>query len=470
MDGDYILENCYNVATTYRDKKAKVANATFQTIFKWERSFAVSDSKAVAPFGYGIPVPTRGRYLIRAHFAEIEFQKPGQRVFGLAIDGKTEFDYMDLVAQKGFSKAFVYEKQMDITSGSVQITLIPRKSDPKFSAVEVILMEAAPTPAPVPPPTTAPVKPPVSAPVAPPVSVSVPVPVAQPVSAPAPTSTGSLPWLETFSQPDGTKIRTGTISWTASRTTGNFDVRNGALRIQDNGSEAVLTTGEISISETMVYVSVDVLSQGNLEAFQDYVQLYAKVDGGSEVMIGQKLGNQAPTATITGTIRGGSKLVLVIRAFVSHSSEEYFIDNLSVSSSLPAPVSAPVQAPVPAPMPVPLPAPVPVPVPTPVTVPIPAPVPGTVGVQPIRINIGGGATPYVDTNGKLWQSDTFVSGSTYGSNCTGVDPIAATADDALFCSSRWFGPTDTSVMSIPIVTPGQYTVRLLFAELVRYMM
>jgi len=448
MDGDYILENCYNVATTYRDKKAKVANATFQTIFKWERSFAVSDSKAVAPFGYGIPVPTRGRYLIRAHFAEIEFQKPGQRVFGLAIDGKTEFDYMDLVAQKGFSKAFVYEKQMDITSGSVQITLIPRKSDPKFSAVEVILMEASPTPAPVPPPTTAPVKPPVSAPVAPPVSVPlpVPVPVAQPVSAPAPTSTGSLPWLETFSQPDGTKIRTGAISWTANRTTGNFDVRNGALRVQDNGSEAVLTTGEIRISGT-IYVSVDVLSQGNLEAFQDYVQLYAKVDSGSEVMIGQKLGNQAPTATITGTIRSGSKLVLVIRAFVSHSSEEYFIDNLSVSSS-------PAPAPVPVPMPVP----------------VPAPVPGTVGVQPIRINVGGGGAPYVDTNGKIWQSDTFVSGSKYGSNCTGVDPIAATAEDALFCSSRWFGPTASRVMSIPIATPGQYTVRLFFAELVRYSM
>jgi len=311
---------------------------------------------------------------------------------------------LDLVATVGPKTAYIIDLTVAATA-SVSVELRPVKENPLISAIEVIPKGPAPAPGPAP--------------------------------VPAPSPAGSLPWLETFQQADGTKVDTGATSWTATRSTGTFGVQTGALHVKGGGPEAVLMTGNINTSGTSsVTVSLDVLSKGNLEVNQDYVRLYAKVDNKPEVLIGEKLGQQVTTTTISGTINTGNQLVLVIRAYVSATAEEYFVDNLAVSPKQPSPV-----APVPSP-----PSPVPPPAPTPQS-----------GQSAIFINCGGG--DYTDTQGNVWKADTpFVSGGKLYS--TG-SAIAGTDDDKLYQTERW----GVMTYQIPIAL-GEYEVQLHFAEIV----
>ena len=63
------------------------------------------------------------------------------------------------------------------------------------------------------------------------------------------------------------------------------------LVVNDAGTEGILTTGSIDISEGPVNISLDLWSDGNLES-DDYVKLYKKEDDGPETLIGSKTGNQ----------------------------------------------------------------------------------------------------------------------------------------------------------------------------------
>ena len=144
-------------------------------------------------------------------------------------------------------------------------------------------------------------------------------------------TTRGLPWIEQFSQANGTKTGVGATTWQAIRSPGIMSVQNGKLVINGAGSVGVLTTGTIDISSGPVKISLDLISQGALETNQDYVRLYKKVNGGAEVLVGEKLGNQ-PATIITGNSITGSTLQLVIRSYVSAGDEFYYLDNLSVSA------------------------------------------------------------------------------------------------------------------------------------------
>lgn len=141
-----------------------------------------------------------------------------------------------------------------------------------------------------------------------------------------------LPWLETFSQANGTKTNPAPTSWQAVRSTGIMEVRNGKLTINGGSAVGVLTTGVMNIANKSVTVSLDLVSQGALETNQDYIRFYKKVNGGAEVLIGEKKGNQTATV-ISGTAITGNTLQLVIRGFVSASDEYYYLDNLQVQGT-----------------------------------------------------------------------------------------------------------------------------------------
>jgi hypothetical protein len=153
-----------------------------------------------------------------------------------------------------------------------------------------------------------------------------------------------LPWIETFNDlPNGSQSDNGDTPWSLTQNGGTFAVQtlvspNKALVIND--SEGSFTTGTIdTLGVTEVDVSLEVFSTGPLETNQDYVRLYAVVDDGPEVLIGEKVGIQSTTTTITGSISSGNSLVLVILAFVSWNDEFYTMDNLSVTSTAPAPTT-----------------------------------------------------------------------------------------------------------------------------------
>jgi len=96
-----------------------------------------------------------------------------------------------------------------------------------------------------------------------------------------PSTFNTVPWLEDFTLADGTKTDYGITSWTATRGTGLFEIRQNSLIINDNGDEGVFNTGVINISDGPVNVSLDVKSEGVLDLGQDYVKFFKKVDGGN---------------------------------------------------------------------------------------------------------------------------------------------------------------------------------------------
>lgn len=167
------------------------------------------------------------------------------------------------------------------------------------------------------------------------VPTSVPPPISHPAEAPDETtpyfdSQSAIPWVETFSKPDGTIADYGSTGWTATRLFGRFGVESGYLVLDGGGSVGVLETAPIDISSAgAVDVSLHVSSEGPLEVHQDYVQVFVQVDGGDEQNIGQVKGQEAGT-TITGRDIVGNSLVVIVRAYVSWQKEFYHIDQLSV--------------------------------------------------------------------------------------------------------------------------------------------
>ncbi len=135
------------------------------------------------------------------------------------------------------------------------------------------------------------------------------------------------PWLETFTLANGTKTDGPPTSWTATRSSGLFQVSGNRLMINQGSAEGVFETAEISISGGSVRVSLDVQSQGVDSA--DYVKFYKIVDGGATVQIGQTI-NGGITNTMVGTNIAGSKLKLRVDTKVSYGNEYYFFDNLKV--------------------------------------------------------------------------------------------------------------------------------------------
>ena len=164
----------------------------------------------------------------------------------------------------------------------------------------------------------------------------------------------SLLWIEDFSLQDGAKYDDGATSWVTSCTTettsgttscapentGVFEVKDGELMLNGGETLGVLTTAAINISgHDKVEVSLDLYSQGDLEGggdLRDYVELYVKVDNNEEELLQDKdgsQGSQTSPKTISKKVNledDSSKLVVIIKAFVSGNSKYYFLDNLRV--------------------------------------------------------------------------------------------------------------------------------------------
>lgn len=154
---------------------------------------------------------------------------------------------------------------------------------------------------------------------------------------------GTLPWVEDFDLPDKTQVDAGPTAWTAERDTLPFWVEEGQFVIYDDiGSGDVVgtfTTGEIDISSAQsVTVTLDVSASSGLDDGQDYVKLYAIVDGGDPMLLDSvdaytHEGLQFAVGEVV-TLRGGgisgSTLQLMIKSFVSFNTEFYYMDDLSV--------------------------------------------------------------------------------------------------------------------------------------------
>ena len=90
-------------------------------------------------FAFGVPVPS-GSYLVRLHFAELNKNGAGLRVFDVNIEGGanelTGFDVWTQAA--GINKAIVREFTTTVTDGTLNIQFIRQVENAKISAIEIL--------------------------------------------------------------------------------------------------------------------------------------------------------------------------------------------------------------------------------------------------------------------------------------------------------------------------------------------
>ena len=166
------------------------------------------------------------------------------------------------------------------------------------------------------------------------------------VSAPVP-SDDVIPWLENFTGlPDGTTSESETSSdWSLNGTTnggGNylFEVSSEQLEARHLTEEVSFQSAAIDISSaTAVEISLDLTQGGGMEG-DDYVKLYYKVDGGSEVLadeVSDDLSSSPYQLSVSNI--AGSTLEVIIKMNNNGWGESWIVDNISVQSTSSTPVT-----------------------------------------------------------------------------------------------------------------------------------
>jgi hypothetical protein len=162
--------------------------------------------------------------------------------------------------------------------------------------------------------------------------------------------TASVFWNENFSSlSNGTTTDTGSTPWSLSSTgltsSSVFSVQSSEFKVSNStaSGEGVWRSGTIDITgKTSVSIAVDIRNSvltgaemNNSGSSLDYLRIYYKLNGGSEVLFSESLGaiNNNSTANTTVSIGSlsGTNLQVVIRARATGSDEFYYFDNVKVS-------------------------------------------------------------------------------------------------------------------------------------------
>lgn len=84
---------------------------------------------------YRFDVPA-GNYQIDLMFAEMKFGKPGERVFGVKVNGQSVLEDLDLAKDPGFQQAFIKQCRVN-SSGGITIEFSAIKGKPVLSGVRI---------------------------------------------------------------------------------------------------------------------------------------------------------------------------------------------------------------------------------------------------------------------------------------------------------------------------------------------
>ncbi|MFS4448772.1 PKD domain-containing protein [Maribacter sp. 2307UL18-2] len=144
FDGtDWIADDYFNSGSTFPNP-IPIANTENDQLYQTERFKAGSNSLI-----YEIPVQFAGAYNVDLHFAELFFGVPGDgasggvgsRIFNVDVEnGQGQLTNYDIVAAAGGSATAIIEdfKSINVTDGSLTITLTSVVENPKISGIGVI--------------------------------------------------------------------------------------------------------------------------------------------------------------------------------------------------------------------------------------------------------------------------------------------------------------------------------------------
>ena len=122
-----------------------IANTLEDRIYCTQRYYTAASVKAQ----YNVPVRTgtTGRYEIQLHFAEIYHVLPNQRVFNVFVEGALIVSNLDIFQRVGSNTSYIVSTRQDVSDGYVTIDFTSTIGQPFLSAVEVVEISTAPTPA-----------------------------------------------------------------------------------------------------------------------------------------------------------------------------------------------------------------------------------------------------------------------------------------------------------------------------------
>ena len=94
-------------------------------------------SERYGNFSYTFPV-SNGTYSVNLKFAEIYFSAAGQRLFNVAINGRTVLTNFDIYARAGRNAAYDQIFPVTVTNGTVKIDFISVRDNAKVSAIRIV--------------------------------------------------------------------------------------------------------------------------------------------------------------------------------------------------------------------------------------------------------------------------------------------------------------------------------------------
>ena len=106
---------------------------------------ALYQSERYGNFTYNLPV-ANGTYNVTLKFAEIYWTAAGQRVFSVAIGGKTVVSNLDIFAKVGKNAAYDVVVPATVTNGVLSISFTSQVNNAKVSAIKVAPATSATTP------------------------------------------------------------------------------------------------------------------------------------------------------------------------------------------------------------------------------------------------------------------------------------------------------------------------------------
>lgn len=376
-------------------------------IYQSERYATFADGN----LNYGLAVAP-GNYLVRLHFAEIYYTAPGKRVFGINLEGSTYFDSVDLVAEGGPFTAVIKDAVLEVTDGTLNIQIERFVQNPKISGIEVFLLSGD-----IPPSITS------TAPLGATVGVTYTYPVVGQDLNPGDTLTYSM---SVFPALAGINMSTGVITWTPALA--DLGPNPFTVRVTDSTglfSEQSFTVTVIEAGSNNFPPTIDSFPTLSVVGGQVYSYDADASDPDGDVLV-----YSLPTAPVGATIDPATGVVTWATATEDEGTHDFVVqatdpeglfDQQAFTLSV-------------------------------------VPAGGIPAIH--RINAGGGA--FTSGAGEAWSADQLFAG---GSTFTTGSSIVGTTAQPVYQSER-FDPPGGSVLAynLPLV-PGNYLVRLHFAEL-----
>lgn len=138
---DWIADDYFNSGNTF-ENAVPIANTENDQLYQTER-FKIGNNSLI----YEIPVQFAGEYNVDLHFAELFYGVPGgasggvgSRIFNVDVEnGQGQLTNYDIIAAAGGSATAIIEgfKSINVTDGSLTITLTSVVENPKISGIGV---------------------------------------------------------------------------------------------------------------------------------------------------------------------------------------------------------------------------------------------------------------------------------------------------------------------------------------------